>query len=81
MIDQSLVEAIAAAVADKITSKGIIMPRLMDIEAAATYLGMTVDALRSKALMGKIPHVRLDRKWRFDRFEMDKWIEDHRQVA
>jgi hypothetical protein len=40
-------------------------PRLVNLDQAAAYLGMTTDAVRSKALMGQMPAVKIDKKWRF----------------
>jgi excisionase family DNA binding protein len=45
---------------------------------AATYLGMTKDALKYKALDGQLPSVRIDKKYRFDREDLDRYIEDHK---
>lgn len=72
-------DALAKAIAERLLGKTIIMPRLLDLEQAATYLGMTPDALKHKALSGKIPAVKLDKKWRFDREDLDLLIVSHKQ--
>lgn len=72
-------DALASAIADKLLSKSLIVPRLMDLDQAASYLGMTPDALKHKALSGKIPGVKLDKKWRFDREDLDLLIVSHKQ--
>lgn len=48
--------------------------RLMEVEDAAKYLGMTPHALRHKAGVD-IPSVRIDGKLRFDRRELDLYID------
>jgi hypothetical protein len=52
-----------------------IRQRLMTLKQAATYLGMTQNALRAKAAIGRIPTVAIDRNTRFDVRELDKLIE------
>lgn len=54
-----MIEAIAEAVALKLERMAGMQQRLMEIEDAAKYLGMTVHALRHKA--GRDP-VRADRR-------------------
>jgi Helix-turn-helix domain len=69
-----LVEAIADAVARKLERMSGMQQRLMDIHDAARYLGMTEPALRQKAGV-ELPCVRLDGKLRFDRRELDRYID------
>ncbi len=70
-----MIEAIAEAVATKLERLATISQRLMDLEEAAKYLGLTSHALRHKAGMD-IPCVRIDTKLRFDRRDLDRYI-DH----
>ena len=65
-----LIEAIAEAVALKLERMNSTSQRLMEIEEAAKYLGMTAPALRQKAAAGEVPVVRIDNKLRFDRHEL-----------
>ena len=51
-----------------------LQQRLMEVKDAARYLGMTEDALRHKAGVD-IPSVRIDGKLRFDRRELDRYID------
>ncbi len=70
----AMIDAIAEAVArklERIVSSG---QRLMEVEEAAKYLGMTSHALRHKAGV-EIPVVRIDNKLRFDRHDLDKYID------
>jgi hypothetical protein len=73
-----MIEAIAEAVARKIERIVAASQRLMDIEEAALYLGMSTHALRHKAGR-EIPCVRIDSKLRFDRRDLDRWIDRARR--
>jgi excisionase family DNA binding protein len=79
MFEQGFIDKLAEAVAAKIVGLGIIAPRLMTLEQGAGYLGMTIDALRYKASTRQIPAVKVDKKWRFDKQDLDRWIEEHKQ--
>ena len=70
----AMIEAIAEAVARKLERMVASGQRLMEIEEAAKYLGMTAHALRHKAGL-EIPVVRIDNKLRFDRRDLDKYID------
>jgi excisionase family DNA binding protein len=72
---------IADAVANRLRDNGIIAPRLLTLEQAATYLGLTKDALKAKVHMGRIPTVDLDKKLRFDRQDLDRIIEQNKRSA
>jgi excisionase family DNA binding protein len=71
----ALIEAIANAVALKLERMAGMQQRLMDVHDAARYLGMTENAIREKASAGELPCVRIDGKLRFDRRELDRWID------
>jgi excisionase family DNA binding protein len=82
MNDLININALADALSRKIFESGNVeRPRLLNLDQAAVYLGMTTDAVKSKALMGQMPAVRVDKKWRFDRIDLDRWIEDHKRIA
>jgi len=70
----AMIEAIAVAVAAKLEKMINTPQRLMDVEEAAQYLGMTAHALRHKASV-EIPCVRIDSKLRFDRRDVDRYID------
>jgi len=56
----------------------IIEKRLLNIEEAKTYLGMSsVDALYQKVCRRQIPFVRDGKRIKFDKVELDRWIEEH----
>jgi Helix-turn-helix domain len=69
-----MIQAIAEAVALKLERMAGMQQRLLDVKAAAQYLGMTEDALRHKAGV-EIPCVRIDGKLRFDRRDLDRYID------
>ena len=81
MFDKAFVESLARAVVQEMAKSGAVAPRLLSLDQAATYLGMTKAALKYKALDGQIPSVRADKKYRFDKQDLDAWIQDHKQVA
>ena len=69
-----LIASIAEAVAAKLELMAGSTQRLLDIDAAAMYLGMTTAALRHKAGID-IPVVKIDSKLRFDRRDLDRFID------
>ncbi len=74
-------DSIADAVAVRLRDNGILIPRLLTLDQAATYLGMTKDALKAKVHIGRIPTVELDKKLRFDRQDLDRIIEQNKRTA
>ena len=74
-------DTIADAVVNRLRNSAVFIPRLLTLNQAATYLGLTPDALKAKAHMGRIPTVDLDKKLRFDKFDLDRIIEENRKVA
>jgi excisionase family DNA binding protein len=70
-----LVDAIATAVALKLEQMASCNQRLLDIDKAAEYLGLSVISLRHKTEVGEIPVVRIDSKLRFDRRDLDRYID------
>jgi len=74
-------DTIAEAVVTRLVDCGVLIPRLLTLEQAATYLGLTKDALKAKVHLGRVPTVELDKKLRFDRHDLDKMIETNKRVA
>lgn len=74
-------DSIADAVATRLRDNGILIPRLLTLEQAATYLGLTKDALKAKVHMGRIPTVDLDKKLRFDRQDLDRIIDSNKRMS
>jgi excisionase family DNA binding protein len=74
-------ETIAEAVIARLTDCAVLMPRLLTLDQAATYLGLTKEALKAKVHLRKVPTVELDKKLRFDRHDLDRVIESNKRVA
>ena len=70
------ISAVADEVADRLESRLAEKQRVLDLEAAALYLGMSCEALKHRAgrdipcLAGE----RERRRLRFDRRDLDRWI-------
>lgn len=66
--------------ADRIAAKlrHVQTKRLLSLEEAAQYLGMTEDAVRHKVYNRKIPTVKLDSRMRFDVQDLDRLIADNK---
>jgi hypothetical protein len=67
-------DGLAEAIVNRLDHRLNCQPRLLEIEEAAHYLGLTVHALRHKAGI-EIPVVRIDSKLRFDRRDLDRFID------
>ena len=72
---EGLIDAIADAVMVRLPQFTGMRPRLFEVDQAAEYLGMTPIALRHKAHAGEIPTVDIDAKLRFDRRDLDRYID------
>jgi excisionase family DNA binding protein len=74
-------DTIAEAVVNRLRDSVALTPRLLTLSQAATYLGLTPDALKAKVHMGRIPTVDLDKKLRFDRLDLDRIINESKTTA
>ncbi len=72
-------DSIADALALRLRDNGLLIPRLLTLDQAATYLGLTKDALKAKVHMGRVPTVELDKKLRFDRQDLDRLIDQNKR--
>jgi len=70
----AMIEAIADAVALRLERMAGMRQRLLDIHQASEYLGMSEHALRHKASVD-VPCTRIDGKLRFDRRDLDRYID------
>jgi len=68
-------------VVSRLRNSAILAPRLLSLKQAATYLGLTPDALKAKVHMGRIPTVDLDNKLRFDKLDLDRMIDENKKIA
>lgn len=75
------IDTIAEAVVARLMDCGVLIPRLLSLDQAASYLGLTKDALKAKVHLGRVPTVGLDKKLRFDRLDLDRMIEESKRVA
>lgn len=48
--------------------------RLVDIKAAARFLGFSADTMGRKVREGSVPHIRIGRTLRFRLSELEAWI-------
>ena len=71
---ETLIDAIADAVMIRLEKFTGMRQRLFELDQAAEYLGMTAEALRKKAGVD-IPVVKIDARLRFDRRELDRFID------
>jgi excisionase family DNA binding protein len=55
--------------------------RLLTVQGAADYLGMSRVSLASRGwrIKNRLPAIKLGRAVRFDRQMLDRWIEQHRE--
>ena len=68
-------ETISCVLADKMDTRGrTIMPRLMDVEGAARYVGQSVGVVRLMIQRGTLPLTRLDGKTQVDRLVLDEIV-------
>jgi excisionase family DNA binding protein len=74
----TLARELARLIVHHIVEEIEMKKRLFDISDAAEYLGLTEEALRTKVAGAQIPHVVIDRRYRFDRQDLDRWIDEHR---
>ena len=73
-------DTIAEAIASRLMDSNVLIPRLLTLDQAAKYLGLTKEALKAKVHLGRIPTVDLDKKLRFDRLDLDRMIEQNKRV-
>lgn len=78
-----LVQAIVAGVLEGILAvkPAERLPRLMDVDAAARYLSRSPNAVRKLIDAGKLPSVRIDRKVCLDVRDLDRVIEEAKNIS
>ena len=60
-----------------VVSNGTIGRRLLNVEEAAQYLGLSVDPLHKWVQLRAIPHVKAGRALRFDLAALNRYIDEH----
>jgi excisionase family DNA binding protein len=53
--------------------------RVFNLDEAAAYCGLTRDSFKKKVIRDQIRKVRFDKCWRFDKADLDDWIESHKE--
>ncbi len=53
--------------------------RIFNLDEAAEYCGLTRDSFKKKVVRDRLRKVRLDKCWRFDKADLDAWIESHKE--
>ena len=74
--------AFARAIADQLKDSlsGVsTAKRVFNFDEAAEYCGLTRDSFKKKVVRDRLRKVRLDRCWRFDKADLDQWIDAHKE--
>jgi len=53
--------------------------RVFNLDEAAEYCGLTRDSFKKKVVRDRIRKVRVDKCWRFDKADLDAWIDRHKE--
>lgn len=70
-------EAIRAEIAPLLAGSVGVQQRVYSLADAALYIGMSEEGLRNQVNLRKVPVVRIDGRLRFDKRDLDSWIEDN----
>jgi excisionase family DNA binding protein len=54
------------------------MNKWLTLEQIAEYLQMSTSSIYKMSQAGKIPAYKVGRQWRFNREEIDKWVEKNK---
>ena len=49
--------------------------RWLTIKDLSNYIDLSEKAIRNMIWRGQLPHIKIGRRVRFDRFEIDRWLE------
>jgi excisionase family DNA binding protein len=74
--------AFAKAVADHLRDSlgnSTTEKRVFNLDEAAEYCGLTRDSFKKKVVRDRLRRVRLDKCWRFDKADLDAWIDSHKE--
>jgi excisionase family DNA binding protein len=72
------VDGLAEAIARRLQLTEPPTKRVLGLDEAATYCGLSRDSFKKKVIRDRIRKVRLDKLWRFDKADLDAWIETHK---
>jgi excisionase family DNA binding protein len=54
-----------------------VLPRLLDVEQAAKYIGLSRHTIYTMVSQRRIPYVKVGRLTKFDMKALDAWIKKH----
>jgi excisionase family DNA binding protein len=53
--------------------------RVFSLDEAAGYCGLSRDSFKKKVIRDRLRKVRIDKCWRFDKADLDAWIDSHKE--
>lgn len=56
------------------------MPEIMTLQQVAEYLKFSKDKVYQMANAGRIPAIKIGKQWRFDKNDLEKWIDKHKNA-
>ncbi len=75
-------KAVAEELKDSLAHGSFGSKRVFTLDEAAQYCGLTRDSFKKKVIRDQLRKVRLDKCWRFDKADVDAWIDSHKdQIA
>jgi hypothetical protein len=78
---ETLAEKVASKLVGRITSPAQPAPRLLNVQQAAVYLGCSPHSIRHQLKAGKLPSVRRDRRVFLDVKDLDRLIDNAKDLA
>jgi excisionase family DNA binding protein len=75
----ALAKALASHLKESL-SDVVAKKRVFNLNEAAAYCGLTRDSFKKKVVRDRIRKVRLDKCWRFDKADLDAWIDCHKEA-
>jgi excisionase family DNA binding protein len=72
-------KAVAEELNESFISRGFTGRRVLTLNEAAEYCGLTRDSFKKKVVRDRLRKVRLDKCWRFDIADLDAWIDGHKE--
>jgi excisionase family DNA binding protein len=54
--------------------ENVIMPDILTLEEASTYLRLSIETVTNEALNGNIPGRKIENDWRFLKTAIDDWL-------
>ena len=57
----------------------VLQPRLLDYQAASSYLSLSYWSVRTLVVNGEVPHVKFGKRVLLDRLALDEWVEKNNE--